>query len=356
MLVLFVFTFFMFGEVSVQATTGDRAYDPAAEEDWVDVTFVADTPAGCHINLQVYWDGVPVRLAFDESRPGNGYTTTVKVEPGVHRIVVMSSSDTEGRYSFRYSGTLDTSAGREFHVLVTDEQGEDAKAEEEDGHDPGSREEAQAVTFPEEFDFTGDETAEAGQITVCMRPCAAVKSVTYTLSGAMDCDIVLSRDHGFEARAYVPAGEYREAVLKEIVLDEDVLADGYTFSFKHAEHPDFYGWTYLVKAGENRDITDLILMMNVNGTVTEADSSLLFAPGLLENRAGAVDEHVMEELREKIPDDYPKETETIPVFIPETVSEEPETAGMNRRAVICIGILAVMVVAFVIVFCRLRKR
>ena len=337
------------------AETGED-YDPNETKTWVNIAFALEVPEGFDENVQVYWDKVPVRFA-----PGS-YSMTAAVAPGIHQMFVMSSTDARNRYEYEYPQTLNTATDKTFKVLVKDVGGfleEEFDGEEGDGEKLGTLDEnaANAVILPKEFDFT-ENNEPFGTVSISCKPCAAVKSVTYSLSSGEQYDIKLMRDYGFRATALLPAGEYKELALKEIELDEDVLANDYIFSFKHEDHPDFYGWTYTVEDGATLDITDLLMLMNVNGTVTEIDSTLLFAPKMIENKAKVVDEHVEDTLKEQFPEIYTEsETETIPAYIPEIVTEEPAKTGSGKLQVaLIVGAICLLVIICLIVTVRIRKR
>ena len=283
------------------------------------------------------------------------YKAATVIEAGSYDLSVICPQDLEHRFSFNGPDHLDISADSKLVFVVKDggPANNDIHPDDEgDGEKELAGNEGLFFIEPEKYHMA--EVGEpSGKIVVKCEYCAAIKNVTYRLSGADKAyDIVLKRDSGFVAEAELPVGSYRETTAIDVELDEDVLyTEGLGFTWQHDNNPTFWGAYYEIEEDKAVEVSDLVVMMLSAGQVARADANVLFAPKLKEAYDDAVYEN-REELLETVP--VIVETSVAPtIAAPEqeiSVAEYPEEMteqGRGRTIVLLIGALVVIVVLII---------
>lgn len=305
--------------------------------------------------VELYVDGVQTTaLWYDESRDNNGYDGILSVEPGTHKLAVLSSTDIADVYTFDYPEMIDTNKDKKISIRAkVNEAAEDGNYS---GHD-GDEETAAEAEFliPSQYDFSNG--AEAGAIHISAKNYGAVKSLTFHLVGGdQRYDIVLDREHVFEADVILPVGEYYESSSIEVELsDAASVRDDVTYAWVHKNNPTFFGNYYTVSKDSVVNIDDLIVYMVQGNEQTELNSDILFADSNEKNLVQAQQSHQQEELESVFPEIYETTqapTETIATAEP----VEEKSSGIKDVLIPAVSVVWVIcLVAGTIYLIRKKK-
>jgi len=283
------------------------------------------------------------------------YESDTVIEPGAYDVTVICPTDLEKRYSFTGPAHVNITDGTEIRFTVID-GGEPAIDDHEEGDGDKATDGVEGLSYEEPQRYHFAENGEkTGKIRIECEYCAAIKSVLYRLNGAdKSYDVLLTRDSGFVSEVELPVGSYKESTTIEVELDDDVkYSDGISYTWQHNDNPSFWGGYYEVSPGQETEVRDLAVMMVYKGEVSKADSNVLFAPKYQEAYDQAVEEN-REELLESVGIEPIEETEapTIPTLEPEIpeIEEETQVRGPGFKVIlICLGIAAIAVMAFVVI-------
>lgn len=305
--------------------------------------------------VELYFDGVQrSALWYDESMANNGYDKTIQVEAGTYQFMVLSSTDLEKEYVYTYPETIDTSKENEITITVT--QQENADEGLYSGHADGSHDHSifeETVIEPMVYDFTDGK--ESGSIMIQAKNYGAVKSLQYTLVGPeRTYEILLDRDHLFEAEVKLPVGEYYESSDLSIELsDAASVREEVSFLWAHKNNPAFWGNYYQVTTGTPIQINDLIINMVSGSEHTELNSNVLFADSNTKNLVEAQQQHNQEQLESAFPELYESEAETETIATAQEVDENP--LNIAHLLFIIGGMIAGCIVILAIIYLVRRR-
>lgn len=320
-----------------------------------DITFTANVPDGFDERIEIYLNGAPLALSYSEGYPMNGYTMTIPVNEGIYSVVVLSSTDLSDRYIFQAPETLDTGKTTEYIIEVSED--ESVLSEEFDDHEHLSDESVEEIILePAYYDYADGK--EAGEFRVSCHFYPALQSVTYCLNGENIYEIVLDRDHYFEAVVKLPVGSYYETSIKDVMLDEDaILPEGFSLQFAHDDNPGFWGNYYDITSNNSVSVTDLIILMVNGANTTELDSNLLFQKTYSQNYYDNMMEHQRKEMEEAMPEYYsPEQSETETIAEAQPVEETNPINWKQIGIIIFMIIIAASLVYMEVVFIIKRKK
>lgn len=312
----------------------------------VTVEFQADIPDGFEEDIELYLNGSPYYMSS-----ASGYHMKVELELGEYEVRVLSYSDLSDRYTFSVQETLDTETDRNITVRVTDtwegrEEGESHAFGEED-HEGWENFE------PEMIDLSGGEPY--GTVLITSEPYGAVKSASYCLVGEGKVhEIPLKNEYAGCASVRLPVGTYYESGTIQVELAENAMApEKISYLWQHEDNPGVWGNYYHVEEGKTIRISDLIILMAVDGDMAELNSSALFSRKMVENREYLMESHYQEQLESAFPESYAEGQEES-IASAEDVEELPVT-DWKKVLVAVLGVVAALAAGFFIFWHRRRE-
>lgn len=318
----------------------DIQYEDVDEEG--EVTITADVPQGFNERISVYIDKAPMTLFYLEGANNNGYTMTVPVALGEHKLAVMSTTDVNDMYAYSVPESINIKKDGPNTIEVTITQNENAELADEEINDHDElhqTDSAEETVLPAEYDYSDGQ--EYGTVHVKSNYYAAVKTVIYSLVGADRVyDIVLNRDHLFEANVKLPVGSYRESSSIKVDLDQDANSDdAIRFSWEHVNQVGAFGKSYDITPQSQIDVSDLAVYMYIGNDTGELDSNLLFNKKLMDNKESQEAAHKEAALESIFGDESTEET---------IASTEPveETSDIDVLFVL-LALVGVLGVAFI---------
>lgn len=312
----------------------------------VTVSIQADVPDGFEEDMEIYLNGSPYYLSAV-----SGYHMETELEPGKYEIKVLSYSDFIGRYSFFAPEALDTEINRDITIKVTDTW-EDR--EEGEAHEFGEEEQDGWEEFePELLDFSDGEPY--GTILIDSEPYGAVRNASFCLVGEGKVyEIPLKNDYAGCARVRLPVGMYYESGTIHVELAENAMApDGISYLWQHRDNPGGWGSYYQVEEGKTVKISDLMIMMVVDGDIAELNSNAFFSRKMVENREYLMESHHQKELESAFPESYGESQERT-IASAEPVKEVP-VVDWKEILTIVIGITAMIAAGGLAIWHRQRK-
>lgn len=305
--------------------------------------------------LELYFNGIQKSaLWYDESMENHGYTKIIQVEPGTYQFDVLSSTDLDQMYSYSYPEKIDTTKDTDISITVTQQEQSDEGLYS--GHADGEHKQMidEVSVEPRVYDFS--EGKESGTIYIHAQNYGAVKSLQYTLVGETQTyEIILDRDHLFEAQVILPIGSYYESSELDIELsDAASVRDEVTFLWSHQNAPSFWGNYYNVTSDETIHIDDLMINMVSGSEITELNSDVLFADNNAKNLIEAQQQHNQEQLESAFPEIYGTSSEA--ETIPEAQEIEEEPFDMSDLPFVIGGLLCGFGIGFAIYQFRKKKR
>ena len=317
-----------------------------------EITIIAEVPEGFEERIEIYLNGAPRAMSYDQDLEYMGYQMKIPLVPDHYDVSVISTTDFDKRYQFHTIKMFDAKVSDLLTIQVIDTWEEGSS----DLHDEHIDMEVEEINIePSIYDFSAEEPS--GTIHIQCKTYAAVESVAFCLVGDEKAyDIVLDRQHMFEAIVTVPIGFYFESSTIQVVLDPDARAiEGMNFLWGHETNPGFWGNYYEILKDDRIQINDLLIQMAYQGEVEEISSNMLFRSTLMENYIHAYENHVSDELESAFPDGIVvEETETIAVALPVPDEiEEPTKGKIPFLLPVCIVIL--MVAGSLLYFRRKRE-
>lgn len=316
-----------------------------------EIKIVAEVPDNFKERIEIYFNGVPRSLSYDADLPNNGYTMQINIEPDVYKIKVISSTNIDKRYEFYTLGEFDAENNGLLNIKVVDTWESESVADYDEHADMVFEE---IKIHPLEYDFAGD--APYGTIHIICKTYAAVESVVFRLVGGDSVfDVVLDRDHMFEAIVKLPIGSYYESSTISVDLDQDTRAiEGVDYLWAHKENLGFFGIYYEISEGSTSYINDLMIQMMYQGEIEEFNSNILFRPTLVDNYLNVRESHVSEELESAFPDGgYEEETETIATA--EQIPEAEISFQLGYIFAMAAGIFCLILIVIIILIRRTRS-
>ena len=312
-----------------------------------EIVISAVIPEGFTERIEVYLNGAPRALSFNPELDNMGYMMRTRVEPVIYEVVVLSSTNIDDRYEFIAPETLNTLHSDLLTISVIDTWETGAEAEL---HEHGNLVFEEIKIQPQVFDFS--EGGSYGTMHIRGKTYAAVDSVVYRLVGLDRVyEIVLDREHVFEAEVLLPAGSYYESGSISIVLDADASAIADTgFVWAHGNNPGYFGNYYEVTEGGGITVDDLKIMMTYKGEVEELNSNVLFRSSLMDNYIEAQESHRNKEM-ETFPDRMSEE-ETETIAVAESVPESAEQFAFEQIKLMA----AVVIFMFLLAVAVLSRR
>lgn len=312
----------------------------------VTVSFQANVPDGFEEDMEIYLNGSPYYMSFS-----SGYHMKVELEPGEYEIRVLSYSDLSGRYSFLAPEILDTENDRNINIVVTDTW-EDR--EEGEAHEFCEEEQEGWEEFEPEFiDLSNGEPY--GTILIDSEPCGAVRNASFCLVGEGKVyEIPLKNEYAGCARVRLPVGMYYESGTIHVELAENAMApDGLSYLWQHRDNPGGWGSYYQVEEGKTVRISDLMIMMVVDGDIAELNSNAFFSRKMVENREYLLESHHQKELESAFPESYGESQEGT-IASAEPVKEVP-VVDWKEILTIVIGVAAMIAAGSLAIWHRQRK-
>lgn len=246
------------------------------------------------LEVEVSVGGVPCLISAD-----TGFRYNMDAPAGEAQVDARVSGDIYGYYDLSYEPEADLTDGGIIRVTVaySDQYGDegeeeapdlDGKAETEQW-DPDTFDDGLPDTGMEEFDFSGG-APDVGTLIIQCQPVNAFDEAVLTVidEDYKTYEIPLHMEpYFFRAKVKLPAGKYRESGQPRVTFNEYASPDSsLSYAWAHIGGAAFGGF-FDIRAGEETDMTDLVIQTVKGGQAMVTDSRYYYNKKVYEDESRA---------------------------------------------------------------------